>query len=184
MSPESTLQRREARHGESSIDWGQWKPGLRATLLFVLRPEDRRVLLIHKKRGMGSGKVNGPGGKLDEGEAEEAGARREVEEEVCIQPRDVEASGRLHFAFRDGLNLECSVFRAQAFEGEPTETDEAAPFWCDYHEVPYDKMWEDDRYWLPGMLAGGRFEAWFEFDGETMLWHRVRWLASGARAQP
>jgi hypothetical protein len=30
-------------------------------------------------------------------------------------------------------------------------------------------MWADDRYWLPQMLAGQNFEAWFQFDGETML---------------
>jgi hypothetical protein len=30
-------------------------------------------------------------------------------------------------------------------------------------------MWEDDRHWLPQMLAGRRFAGWFEFDGEKML---------------
>jgi 8-oxo-dGTP diphosphatase len=41
--------------------------------------------------------------------------------------------------------------------------------------IPYEEMWADDRHWLPQMLAGGRFDAWFEFDGEVMLSKDVRW---------
>jgi len=44
-----------------TIDWENWKPVERATLMFVIR--DEQVLLIHKKRGFGKGKINGPGGK-------------------------------------------------------------------------------------------------------------------------
>ena len=61
------------------IDWTQWTPQERATLLFVRR--DGQVLLIRKKRGLGAGKINGPGGRLDNGETPTAvchsrGARR------------------------------------------------------------------------------------------------------------
>ena len=45
----------------SDIDWSTWKPTDRATLLFVVDREKNRVLLIEKKRGLGAGKVNGPG---------------------------------------------------------------------------------------------------------------------------
>lgn len=30
-------------------------------------------------------------------------------------------------------------------------------------------MWQDDRYWLPAMLGGKRFQAFFTFDGDRML---------------
>ena len=40
--------------------------------------------------------------------------------------------------------------------------------------IPYDEMWADDRHWLPEMLAGRRFRAWFEFDGDRMLSRDVR----------
>ena len=39
------------------------------------------------------------------------------------------------------------------------ETDEAVPHWVPVDAVPYDRMWEDDRYWIPLLLAGRRFEA-------------------------
>jgi 8-oxo-dGTP diphosphatase len=40
-------------------------------------------------------------------------------------------------------------------------------------DVPYDRMWEDDRHWLPQVLAGASFDAWFDFDGERMISKRV-----------
>ncbi len=57
------------------IDWTRWIPKERATLLFVVR--DGQILLIHKKRGLGAGKINGPGGRLDPGETPEICAVRE-----------------------------------------------------------------------------------------------------------
>jgi 8-oxo-dGTP diphosphatase len=155
-------------------DWESWTPNLRANLLFVVR--DGKVLLIHKKRGLGAGKINGPGGKLEDGESAVEGAIREVEEELCIVPLDPEEMGALHFAFQDGLHIHCTVFRATEFEGEPVETDEAIPEWFDFDAVPYERMWADDYHWLPGMLAGKKFSAWFDFDGEQMLTRRIEWL--------
>jgi len=66
------------------------------------------------------------------------------------------------------------VFLARHFTGEPIETIEATPQWYDFDAVPYDEMWEDDRHWLPQVLAGRRFIAWFDFDGEKMLSMDVR----------
>ena len=51
----------------ADIDWDTWQARDRATLLFVIR--DGQVLLIHKKRGLGKGKVNGPGGRVESLEA-------------------------------------------------------------------------------------------------------------------
>jgi 8-oxo-dGTP diphosphatase len=51
-----------------NIDWHTWQPGVRATLMFIIDEMKREVLLIRKKRGLGAGKINGPGGKMDPGE--------------------------------------------------------------------------------------------------------------------
>lgn len=157
----------------SETDWETWAPNLLATLLFVIR--DGKVLLIHKKRGLGAGKINGPGGKLEDGESAAAAAIREVEEELCIIPREPEEMGALHFAFRDGLHIHCAVFRAWEYDGEPAETDEAIPEWFAFDAVPYERMWADDVHWLPGVLAGKKFRAWFDFDGDRMLSRRIEW---------
>jgi 8-oxo-dGTP diphosphatase len=154
------------------IDWSHWQPTMRATLLFVVR--DGEVLLIRKKRGLGAGKINGPGGRIEDGESAAECAVREVREELGITARDPELRGELHFHFVDGLRLHCLVFVASRFDGDPIETDEAAPRWTRLEELPFDEMWEDDRHWLPEMLAGKSFRAWFEFDGERMLSRDVR----------
>ena len=154
------------------MNWSTWQPRERATLCFIV--DAGRILLIHKKRGLGAGKINGPGGRLEPGETTLAAAIRETQEEVGVTPLAVEERGVLHFQFTDGYSLHCTVFLARDFTGELIETDEATPFWCDLPEIPYGEMWEDDQHWLPPMLAGQRFAAWFEFDGERMLSKDVR----------
>ena len=154
------------------IDWNAWQPGDRATLLFVLR--DDKILLIRKKRGLGAGKINGPGGRLEAGETPLQAAIREVEEELCITPSGINEHGTLAFQFVDGYKLFCSVFTASAFEGTPTETDEAIPLWFPTDAIPYDEMWADDILWLPRMLQGQYFRGTFLFDGDEMLGHELQ----------
>ena len=149
------------------IDWTTWIPRERANLCFIVKAG--RVLLIRKKRGLGAGKINGPGGKVEPGETALESAIREVQEEIGVTPLRIEDRGVLHFQFLDGYSLQCAVFVALDFDGEPIETDEAVPLWFDLEAIPFEEMWADDRHWLPEMLAGKRFRAWFEFDGDRML---------------
>src|SRR6478672_5496100 len=109
------------------MDWTNWQPRERANLCFIVKAG--RVLLIRKKRGLGAGKINGPGGKLEPGETALASAIREAQEEVGVTPLHLSARGNLRFQFADGYSLECAVFIATDLVGEPVETDEAAPFW-------------------------------------------------------
>lgn len=155
------------------MDWTNWQPRERANLCFIAK--DDRVLLIRKKRGLGAGKINGPGGKIEPGETALASAIRETQEEIGVTPLQLEERGTLHFQFIDGYSLHCAVFLARDLEGVPIETEEATPYWFDIDAIPLDEMWADDRHWLPQMLAGGRFQAWFEFDGDQMLSKEVRW---------
>ena len=142
-----------------------------AVLCFVV--EDGQVLLIHKKRGLGAGKVNAPGGRIEPGETAVEAAGRECQEEVGITPQYLARAGELFFEFVDGLHLYCTVFKAQSARGALIETDEAAPFWCRTSAIPYPDMWADDRHWLPWVLEGRLFRGTFIFDGDRMLEHRV-----------
>jgi 8-oxo-dGTP diphosphatase len=149
------------------IDWSAWQPAERATLLFVRRAG--QLLLILKKRGLGAGKINGPGGRIDPGETAEACAVREVQEELRVTPTGVRAAGELRFQFVDGYSLHGYVFTATGCDGEPQETGEAVPQWTPEDRIPYERMWADDRIWLPHLLAGRRFLGSFLFDGDSML---------------
>lgn len=148
------------------FDWAQWKAEVPATLMFVVR--DGQILLIEKKRGHGAGKINGPGGKIDPGETPLECAVRETEEELHISVKKPRKVAELWFKMSDYPGILCHVFLADDFEGTPTETDEAIPLWVPLDEIPYDKMWEDDRHWLPLVLGGQSLLGKFIFQGETM----------------
>ena len=154
-----------------SIDWTTWTPQERATLLFVRR--DGHILLIRKKRGLGAGKINGPGGRIDGDETPLQAAIREVEEELRVTPIDVELRGELAFQFVDGYALFVHVFSASDCVGEPQETDEAVPLWTPIGSVPFDEMWADDRLWFPHMLNNRSFRGNFLFDGDEMLGQEI-----------
>ncbi len=151
----------------NAIDWEQWTPTERATLMFVMRGTD--VLLIHKKRGLGAGKINGPGGRLEQGETPLMGAIRETEEEVCVTPLAPQPAGTLRFQFTDGYSLQAYLFIAHNHTGTPSETHEAVPHWIPINQLPFERMWADDPHWLPNVLAGDSVNGRFIFDGETML---------------
>ena len=151
----------------ADVDWSNWQPGDPATLVFVIR--DGQILLIRKKRGLGKGKVNGPGGKLETGENALDCAARECHEELGITVRNLECMGEHKFQFLDGYSIHCWVFRTDDFSGEAIETDEAAPLWTSLDEIPYEEMWEDDRIWLPMVIKGTPFTARWVFDDDKML---------------
>jgi 8-oxo-dGTP diphosphatase len=155
----------------SAINWVTWNPQDRATLLFVVR--DGKILLIEKKRGLGKGKVNGPGGRLDPGETTLQAAIREVQEELCVTPTGISERGALFFQFADGYSLHATVFTAEDCEGTATETEEAVPLWTPLESIPYDRMWADDILWMPKMLAGEHFSGRFLFDDDTMIGHKL-----------
>jgi 8-oxo-dGTP diphosphatase len=153
------------------IDWARWKPTEYANLCFIMK--EGRILLIRKKRGLGAGKINGPGGRLEAGETAFEAAIRETREEIGVTPMGVEEIGELFFQFLDGYKLHVAVFAANGCQGDLIETDEATPIWTDIDCIPYNEMWQDDPYWLPLIIERQRFRGFFVFDGDRLLSHRV-----------
>lgn len=140
---------------------------LEATLCFVVR--DGEVLLIEKRRGLGAGWYNGPGGKLEDGETPRECAIREVREEIGLEVSALEKAGELTFVLDGEDHIACHVYRTRSFEGEPIASSEARPEWFAFDDVPYDRMWEDDRLWLPGVLEGETVRGEFRFVGGEPL---------------
>lgn len=163
------------RRSLDEIDWSTWQAVDTATLTFVLRQgvDGQEALLIRKKRGLGAGKINGPGGKLEGNETAAECAVREVEEELRVTPRSLSELGELRFQFVDGYSIHVHVFRADDHVGEAEETDEAIPLWTSVDALPFDQMWADDRLWLPYLVAGRRFAGRFVFDADVMLDHHL-----------
>ena len=156
--------------------WDQWVPGVKATLVFVKQRE--KVLLIEKKRGLGKGKVNAPGGKCEAGESWEECASRELTEEVNIKGNNLQRVAVLHFLMSDYPDILCHVFMTHDFMGTAEESDEAFPFWCHVDDIPYDQMWEDDQYWLPRVLAGEKVKCYFSLKGEKLCSQKIVSISS------
>jgi 8-oxo-dGTP diphosphatase len=159
-------------------DWNHWQGEILATLMFIVT--DGRVLLIEKKRGLGAGKINGPGGKIESGETPLEAVIRETREELCITPQNPRKLGELWFSMSDHPDILCHVFRAERFSGTPTATAEATPVWTALDAIPYHRMWEDDRHWLPLLLENRSFLGRFAFEGERLLTSEIDCVADFA----
>lgn len=160
----------------SDIEWETWQPDQDAVTCYIIR--DDEILLIHKKTGLGAGKVNAPGGRIEPGETAAEAAVRECVEEVGVTPHAPEKRADLSFVFTDGFSLHCSAFFSFSHTGTPAESDEADPFWCDIEKIPFSQMWEDDAVWVPMALKGECVEGRFIFDGERMLSKEIRMVES------
>lgn len=142
------------------------------TLLFLRR--DDEILLAMKKRGFGSDRWNGVGGKIDPGESEVQALIRECQEEIEVTPTTFEKVAEHDFVMdSDGdapWHMYVHAYIATDWNGEPAETEEMAPQWFKVTDIPYDQMWQDDIYWLPVVLAGQSLKTRFVFDtNEQML---------------
>jgi len=134
----------------------------------------KQILLGLKKLGLGMGKLNGFGGKVKAGESIEEAAVRELYEEtgVMATPRDITKVGEMAFFFpavpeEEGWNQRMHIFFANEWEGEPVETDEMRPEWVDINNIPFDRMWADDRHWLPLILINKLVKGSFVFNGDN-----------------
>jgi len=145
---------------------------INATLCHIIK--DRKFLLQKKSQGLfGGGKWNGVGGKLKTSESPEECARREVLEETGLKILDLKYHGVLNFYFGDRKELDwvVHVFSTRNPQGEPKSGEEGILEWFSFEEIPFAKMWEDDKHWIPLLFEGKRFQGKFYFDeeGERLL---------------
>lgn len=136
------------------------------TLAFLL--SNNQVVVGYKKRGFGKGNYLGIGGKIESDESKEDAIRREVREEIGVEIQKLEYHGYLDFYFPEVVdeswNQKVHVFASSDWTGKPIETDEIKPFFFRLNEIPYDKMWDDNKYWLPKVLEGESVKMEFIFD--------------------
>ncbi len=135
----------------------------------------KNILLGMKKIGLGAGRWNGFGGKVEIGETIEDAVKREVYEEVGVTTHEIEQIGILEFSFEGQEDvMEAHIYKSQDFTGEPKESNEMRPKWFDLHAIPYSEMWQDDIFWLPLLLAGKKFTGKFHFgENDTILEHEL-----------
>lgn len=126
-----------------------------ATLAYVLSPDGRQVLLIHRNRRPDDphyGKYNGLGGKLDPGEDVVAGIRREVREEAGLECESLRFCGTISWPGfgKQGEDWFGFAFRVDRWYGVPKKGNEEGSLeWVDLDRILDLPLWEGDRYFLP-----------------------------------
>ncbi|XP_059353040.1 oxidized purine nucleoside triphosphate hydrolase-like [Daphnia carinata] len=144
----------------------------RKSLTLVLITKPNEILLGYKKRGFGSYKWNGFGGKVEENESICEAAIRELKEEcgLVVSANDLEQVGIINFEFvGDPVILEVHIFTSAKYEGQHFETEEMMPKWFKLQDIPFDEMWADDRLWFPLFLSGNKFQGYFLFQGHDVI---------------
>lgn len=145
---------------------------IQATLCFLLRGDPpHSILLGYKKRGLGTGQFAGFGGKVQQGETlVECAVRELTEESGCqVSPDALDYAGFLDFffPFKTAWEQQVHVFLAAQWQEEPGESEEMRPQWFDIHNIPYDRMWQDNRFWLPMVLEGRKIQAQFTYQPDN-----------------
>lgn len=126
-----------------------------ATLGYVLSPDRRQVLLIHRNSRADDthfGKYNGLGGKLDAGEDVVSCMCREVREEAGLECEELVLRGTISWPGfgKHGEDWFGFIFRIDRFRGEPRrESAEGTLSWVEVHRVLELPLWEGDRHFLP-----------------------------------
>lgn len=151
-----------------------------ATLGYVLSPDGRQVLLIHRNRRPNDphlGKYNGLGGKLDPGEEVVSCMRREIREEAGLECETLLLRGTISWPGfgKQGEDWFGFIFRIDRWTGIPrADNPEGVLVWVEVDRLLELPLWEGDGYFLP--LVFERSERQFHGvmpyrDGHPVSWN-------------
>lgn len=126
-----------------------------ATLGYVLSPDRRRVLLVHRNARADDqhlGKYNGLGGKLERDEDVVAGMRREIREEAGIECTELRLRGTISWPGfgKHGEDWFGFLFLITRFDGTPHAANaEGTLEWIEVARIGELPLWDGDREFLP-----------------------------------
>jgi 8-oxo-dGTP diphosphatase len=139
-----------------------------ATLGYVLSPDRKKVLLVHRNARPGDvhlGKYNGLGGKLERNEDIVTGMKRELREEAGIECESMQLRGTISWPGfgKEGEDWFAFIFLIEKFSGTPPERNVEGPLeWIELDRLMDLPLWDGDRYFLP-----------LVFDGDSRPFHCV-----------
>jgi 8-oxo-dGTP diphosphatase len=126
-----------------------------ATLGYVLSPDGRNVLMIHRNARPDDqhfGKYNGLGGKLESGEDVVHGMAREIEEEAGIVCEQMRLRGTINWPGfgKHGEDWFGFIFLIETFHGTPHDGNHEGQLeWVPRERLLQLPMWEGDQQFLP-----------------------------------
>src|SRR5262249_33493078 len=135
-----------------------------ATLGYVLSPDGRQVLLIHRQGrndDLHLGKYNGLGGKLEPGEDIVSCIRREIREEAGLEGEELRLCGTISGpgSGKEGKAWLGFISRTERGHGTPlTANAEGALRWVEVDRILKLPFWEGDRHFLPLVFGPHRLQ--------------------------
>ncbi len=154
-----------------------------ATLAYILSPDGKRVLMIHRNKrpdDIHYGKYNGLGGKLESHEDVVSGLRREIEEESGLIVDSALLRGTISWP-GFGKNDEDwfgFIFRIEHWHGTAlTGNHEGTLEWVPLDSLLSLSLWPSDRNFLPMVFdnAPHTFHGIMPFkNGEMVSWSYQR----------
>lgn len=150
---------------------------MKMTLCFLVKKDDAgkiiEVCLGKRKSGVGQNLWVGIGGKIEDGETIENATIRETEEEIGVKPRDIQkiAETDFQFPYKPNWNQYVYVYMADNWVGEIKESEEIIPEWFKIDEIPYNRMWDDAKYWLPQVIRGQKIKGMFIYGEDN---HKIK----------
>lgn len=146
-----------------------------------LRDDTRICLGVRKmvSSGLGENLIAGIGGKVGDSpeiqnETLDRAMDREANEEIGIRVLEKQERGRVRFIFShkpsdSKWNQDVTIYSITKWEGTPFETESIQPVWFDLDALPWERMWADNEYWLPRVLAGQRVDAVFLYSDDNKV---------------
>jgi len=137
-----------------------------------------KVLLGKKGDGIGEGNYIGIGGKQEKGEDIYKALIREVKEEINIEVIDFQEMGKITFKFPHKPNWDQIVipFICTKWKGEPQNSEEIIPQWFMKDKLPFEKMWDDAKYWIPKVIKCAKVKMEFVYGKDNKIIQNVNFL--------
>ena len=145
---------------------------IQTTLWVIIK--DNKIFLWEKMRGFAKWVLNWVWWKQEWNESMWECMIREAKEEININITKQEKIWIMNFYFenKSDWNLTVHLYNILDYNWEMKESEEIKPFWFDLENIPYKKMWEFDKHWLPRILNWEKYieyNVWYDADNWKML---------------
>ena len=143
------------------------------TLIFITRGESVLLLKGASHKRIWSGRYNGVGGHVEQGEDALSAARRELVEETGLVPDDLWLAGIVTVDTGGQIGIGLYVMKGVCNTGEPRPSQEGALEWVPFEEIQGKDLVDDLPVLLPRVLkaevSDPPFSARYYYDGDDRL---------------
>jgi len=153
-----------------------------ATLCYLTYNNELLLLYRNKKENdFHHGKYVAVGGRLELGETPLECVIREVKEETgySLGAKEIVFRGYIYFdeVHRNKVSQDLPaynwlvfMYKAEVGDKRLHDNEEGELQWFDFENIPYDRMWEGDRYFTPVILdSSDIIEGKFLYDNDRVL---------------